>query len=88
MPQSQSHQAQVDHNFEVFSRRLPELLKTHPGKYAVMHEGDVVEFFDTLSDAVKYGHVKFGDMNFSIQEIKRQNVTLGFHSYAVHQHSN
>jgi hypothetical protein len=85
---AQSHQAQVDKNFEVFSKRLPELLQSHPGKYAILHEGDVIDFFDTLSDAVKFGHSKFGDMNFSVQEVTRQSATLGFHSYAVHQHSN
>jgi hypothetical protein len=85
---AQSHQAKVDRNFEVFTKLLPDLLQTHPGQYAVMHEGEIVEFFDTLGDAVKFGHAKFGDANFSVQEITRQSVSLGFHSYAVHQHSN
>lgn len=85
---AQSHQAQVDKNFAAFTKRLPELLQSHPGKYAVLHEGEVVDFFDTLGDAVKFGHAKFGDANFSVQEITRRGVNLGFHSYAVYQHSN
>jgi hypothetical protein len=85
---AQSHQSKVDRNFEVFSELLPSLLQTHPGKYAVLHDGNVVEFFDTLGDAVKFGHAKFGDANFSVQEVTRQGVNLGFHSYAVYQHSN
>jgi hypothetical protein len=88
MVMAQSHQSKVDRNFEVFSELLPNLLQTHPGKYAVLHDGNVVEFFDTLGDAVKFGHAKFGDANFSVQEVTRQGVNLGFHSYAVYQHSN
>lgn len=85
---AQSQQNKVDRNFEAFSKMLPELLQTHPGKYAVLHDGKAVEFFDTLGDAVKFGHAKFGDHNFSVQEVTRQGVNLGFHSYAVYQHSN
>jgi hypothetical protein len=82
----QSHQANVDRNFEAFTKRLPDLLQSHPGKYAVLHDGEVIDFFDTLGDAVKFGHAKFGDANFSVQEITRHGVNLGFHSYALHQH--
>ena len=82
---AQAHQKQVDENFHVFVKLLPELLKSHPGRYAVMHAGKVVEFFDTVSDAVRFAHAKFGNMNFSIQEITAQNINLGFHSYALHQ---
>lgn len=85
---AQSHQTEVDRNFAAFSKRLPELLQSHPGKYTVMHEGEVVDFFDSLGDAVKFGRAKFGDLNFSVQEVTRRDVTLGFHSYAVYQHSN
>lgn len=84
---AQAQRNQVDENFSVFTELLPELLQSHPGKYAVMHNGLVVEFFDTLQDAVRYGHAQFGDLNFSVQEITDKNVSLGFHSYAVCEHS-
>jgi uncharacterized protein DUF5678 len=80
-----THQKEVDDNFDAFVKLLPELLKLHPGKYALMHNGEVIEFFDTISDAVRYGHAKFGDMNFSIQEVTTQGINLGYHSYALHQ---
>jgi hypothetical protein len=82
---AQSHQAKVDRNFEAFTKRLPELLQSHPGKFAVLHDGEVIDFFDTLGDAVKFGHAQFGEANFSVQEITRQGVNLGFHSYALYQ---
>lgn len=82
-----SHQHEVDRNFEAFTKLLPELITLHPGKYALMHSGEVIDFFDTISDAVRYGHQKYGDLNFSVQEISTKNINLGYHSYALHQSS-
>jgi hypothetical protein len=82
------HQSQVDKNFKAFNILLPELIKSHPGKFVVMHNEKAVEFFDSLSDAARFGHAKFGDHNFSVQEVTSQNINLGFHSYAIDQHSN
>jgi hypothetical protein len=82
------HQREVDKNFQEFQKLLPELLKTHPGKYAVMHDGRPIEFFDTFSDAVRFGHAKFKDLNFSVQEITTETINLGAHTYALYQHPN
>ena len=82
------HQREVDENFQVFNRMLPELIKSHPGKFALMHAGEVIEFFDTISDAVRYGHTKYGDLNFSIQQVANQNTNLGYHSYALRAPAN
>ena len=38
----------------------------------------VVEFFDSLTDAVKFGATNYGDAKFSVQEVVSQNVNLGF----------
>jgi hypothetical protein len=83
-----AHQREVDQNFDAFTKLLPELLKSHAGKYALMHSGKVVDFFDTVSDLVRYGHSKYGDMNFSIQQVTSQHINLGYHSYALHQPTN
>jgi hypothetical protein len=88
MTMTKPHQTQVDLNFEAFQKALPELLRTHAGKYAVMHDGEIVAFFDSMGDAVRFGHAKFGNLNFSLQEVTSRNVNLGFYSYALHQLSN
>jgi hypothetical protein len=80
-----SHQQQVDDNFAAFTRLLPGLLETHAGKFAVMHDGAVVEFCDSLADAVRHGRARFGAQEFSVQEVTSRTVNLGFHVYAVHQ---
>ena len=81
---SSTRSSEVDRNYAAFSKRLPELLKTHQGKFAVMHDGEIVEFFDTLSDAVRFGRAKYGEPHaFSIQEVTSRNLNLGFYAYAV-----
>jgi len=79
-----SHQQQVDENFAAFLKILPELLLTYAGKFAVMHNGAVVEFFDSLGEAARFGHLKYGDIDFSVQQVTNQNVGRGLYS-ALHQ---
>jgi D-mannonate dehydratase len=79
---------EVDRNYEAFKKLLPGLLKSCFGKYALMHDTSIVEFLDTFSDAIKFGHSKFGLGNFSVQEVTDRSVSLGFYSYALHQVSN
>jgi hypothetical protein len=45
---------EIRRNFGAFRELLPELIKTHAGKFAVVRHGQIVEFFDTLSDAAKF----------------------------------
>lgn len=75
---------QVQRNYDAFKTRLRELMQTHAGKQALFADGSLVEVFDTLSDAVKFGNAKFGAGNYSVQEITTRPAELGWHSYAVH----
>ena len=52
-------QRAIDENFQAFRRQLPKLLKTHPGKFAILREGKVVQVFDTARDAMIYGQKEF-----------------------------
>lgn len=74
---------QADKNYPIFEKLLPELMQTHPGQFVLMHDGGVVAFFDSLADAARAGRERFGDTDFSIQEIASQDTSLGFHSYAL-----
>jgi hypothetical protein len=62
-------QHQVDQNYENFRRLMPELLRDHPGKYAVMREGIVIKFFDTFCDAIHFARVRYTNSNYSIEEV-------------------
>lgn len=75
---------EVEKNFAAFQQQLPTLLETHAGQFAVLRQGAIVEFFDTLSDAAKFCGREFPDGMFSIQEVTSRKVDLGYYSHAIH----
>lgn len=74
--------AEIKANFAAFQQQLPELMKAHAGKFAVLRQGKVIEVFDTLSDAAKYGARAYPDDMFSVQEVTDRRIELGFFSVA------
>ena len=88
MPNRAARQHQVDENYDAFLKLLPDISLGHAGKFAVMHERQVVDYFDSFSDAVRFGNAKFSDGNFSIQEVTAGSASLGFYSYALSSDSN
>jgi hypothetical protein len=78
-----SNESEVKRNYEAFRKKLPDLLKTRRGKFALIHEGEIVEFFDTAGDSYRAGLKLYGEGGFSIQEVTDAVVDLGFFSYAV-----
>ena len=84
MAKSETIQEAVDSNFEAFKQLLPELLKTHPNKFALLRDGKAVEFFDSARDAMVYGQKEFRDGLFSVQEVADTVADLGYFSHAMH----
>ena len=74
-------QQEVDRNYEAFKKVLPELLKSDPGRTALMRGGEVVMCFDTERDAIQAGRRFFEDRRFSIQKVSSRPVDLGYFSY-------
>ena len=74
---------QIEANFTAFQQSLPGLLASHRGKFALMHDQEIVEFFDTARDAFHSGQKLFADGLFSVQEVVDVPVDLGFFSHAV-----
>ena len=83
MAETLTKQQEVDRNYEAFKGLLPELLKEHGGKFALLRNGEVVELFDSARDAMIHGHRTYDDNLYSVQEITDQIVDLGFFSCAV-----
>ena len=81
-----TRQQEIQRNYEAFKRLLPSLAVTHPGKFALMRHGEVVEIFDTAADAYRAGAKMFEDGMFSVQEVIETPVDLGFFSHAVPRH--
>jgi len=75
---------QVARNYQAFVAELPELCKTQAGKFALMHDGKIVEFFDTMRDAYFAGLKLFEqEGRFSVQEVVAEPVDLGYYSHAL-----
>lgn len=80
---NKSRRQQIDKNYKAFQEKLPSFQADHKGQFALMRDGEVVEFFDTAVDAYKAGKKLYTDDLFSIQEVIEQPVDLGFYSHAV-----
>ena len=78
---------QIEKNYAAFKAHLRELIQSHPGKQALYHDGELIEVFDTLPDAVKFGNKQFGSGNYSVQVITTRPAELGWHTHALHHTS-
>ena len=77
---------QVELNYKAFQEKLPTLSPSLQGKFALMRDGQIIEFFDTARDAYIAGQRIFQqDQLFSIQEVTNKPVDLGFFSYALRE---
>ena len=74
-------QQEVDRNYEAFKKVLPSLLKSDPGRTALMRGGKVVMCFDTERDAIQAGRRFFEDRHFSIQKVGSRPMDLGYFSH-------
>jgi hypothetical protein len=75
---------QIEINYRAFEKELPNLLPAQKGKFALMRDGKILEFFDTARDAYITGQRMFEkDKLFSVQEITDVPINLGFFSYAI-----
>jgi hypothetical protein len=82
----ESIQQQVERNFKAFQEILPAIAELHRGKFALMRDGEIIEYFDTARDAYVAGQKIFKeDLIFSIQEVVDTPIDLGFFSHALHQ---
>lgn len=79
----QSKETEVKRNYDAFMQQLPQLLVMHRGKFALMRDGNVIEFFDTSADAYRAGQKLYPDQRFSIQQVIDSPVDLGFFSHAL-----
>ncbi|MBC6429285.1 MAG: hypothetical protein GDA55_08705 [Cellvibrionales bacterium] len=74
---------EVKRNFAAFQKLLPEAMKLHAGKFALMHDAELVEIYDSWQDAFRTGRKFYGENRFSVQQIETRPIDLGFHSHAI-----
>lgn len=65
-------------NIENFHRLEGEMRDQHAGKFALMHHGEVVHFFNDRADALMIGREKYPSGEFSVSPRIGQNpASLG-----------
>jgi hypothetical protein len=69
-------------NYDAFKEALPRLLIGHEGKYALMRDRQVVDYFDTPGEALRSGRARYGDELFSVQEVTNRAADFGWYSRA------
>ena len=74
---------EVEKNFDAFQKLLPSILSTRAGKYALLRDAQIVEYFDSVGDAVNYARDNYNDGLYSVQRVTDQVENLGYFSYAL-----
>jgi hypothetical protein len=74
---------EVDRNYDIFMRLLTSILEQHRDEYALMRNGEIVDFFVKPGDANRAGVDMFADGIFSIQEVTDEPIDLGFWSHVA-----
>jgi len=59
----------LEREVETYKRKLPEL-KEQEGKFALIHEDEVVGVFDTYEDALAVGYKQFNLTPFLVKQIQ------------------
>lgn len=72
---------EVERNYAAFQEMLPELMKTMPGKFVVMHDKKIVATLSTFAEANLTGRMLYGDSVYSVQEVTETPVDLGWFSH-------
>jgi len=72
---------QVSDNFRAFEKLLPDLMRKAAGQFVLLHNGKPTGIFPSSLNAVHAGLEKFGEGDFSVQEITDKIEDLGFYSH-------
>jgi len=75
-------ETEVDRNYAAFLPRLPDILPRFGGKYALLHKQQIVDYYDSALQAITAGFSRFGENEYSVQEVTTERDNLGFYSYA------
>ena len=77
-----NHQTEVERNFARFKELLPTLGSSN-GKFALMRHGDIIQVYDTFTDALNTAVAFYADGIYSIQKITDKPIDLGLRSRAL-----
>ena len=75
---------QVEINYTAFKKMIDKIIVDHRGKFALMHDGKIIAYFDTSKDAFTAGQLLYGCIyeqgRYSVQEVTDRVIDLGGYS--------
>lgn len=72
--------SQAELNHRAYNKRHRHLEETDRGRFALMHDGDIVKIYDDAEDAYLSGVEQFGIEGFAVKEIGAAPFSLGIMS--------
>jgi hypothetical protein len=63
---------------ETFEAHRADLVATSAGKFALIHDEEIVAVFDTQADAIDLGYQRFGNAPFLVKEIAAVDAPQNF----------
>ncbi len=61
--------AVLEQELAKYEAERPNLLSSTEGKFVLIREGEIVDFFDSFVDGVKAGYAKFGNVPFLVKQV-------------------
>ena len=74
--------AEVSRNFQAFKEKRATIEPTFFGKFALLRNKEIIDYFDSASDAIKFAEIKYKDGLYSIQKVTNKVVDLEYFSHA------
>ena len=69
--------SELGKNFHAYGKMRRTLERSHRGRFALLHDGELVEVLNDRWDAFVIGRERFGDGGFSIKKIGEPPASLG-----------
>lgn len=76
-----SQQEEVDRNYKAFKKMLSDLIKSDEGRFALLHNAELLACFDTNRDAQQAGMKLLGGKLYSVQKVTKEAIDLGHFSH-------
>lgn len=61
--------AVLEQEIKTYEARKSELIGTAKGKFALIKDDQVIDFFDSKPDAIRIGYERFGNVPFLVRQV-------------------
>lgn len=73
----------LDRELQTFNAQKSRLIGKAKGKFALVKEDKVIDFFDTKPDAIRRGYEQFGNVPFLVKQIIEVDIPQNFTSNLI-----